>query len=178
MATEKKNIENISSGPGPYPISSYDQEWGNSAQVMRLYDRVFAWIFSLETLGILFIPGHKKMFTFFQRHLHRAMSRYKVPGRASTHFMHRLFILTPFSHFYAAFVSELPRLLHPNYSSQFNCQHFCCKKAPSEGKIWNNQLSVKMTILFYKCFIPWQIVSFYNPIWFENSATYQFCNVA
>ena len=89
------------------------------------------------------------------------------------HFMHRLFILTPFSHFYAAFVSELPRLLHPNYSSQFNCQHFCCKKAPSEGKIWNNQLSVKMTILFYKCFIPWQIVSFYNPIWFENSATYQ-----
>ena len=75
----------------------------------------------LETLGILFIPGHKKMFTFFQRHLYRAMRRYKVPvlGPArATHFMHRLFILTPFSHFYAALSVNCQDcciwIIHPN----------------------------------------------------------------
>ena len=106
----------------------------------------------LETLGILFIPGHKKMFTFFQRHLYRAMSRYKVPERNSL-YASTIYFDTIFA-FLCSFVSELPRLLHLNYSSQFNCQQFCCKKAPSEGKIWNN------------CQLKWQ--SYFTSVLFRD----------
>lgn len=94
--------------------------------------------FSLETLGILFIPGHKKMFTFFQRHLHRELwVDTKLEKCEHSRYASTIYFDTIFA-FLCSSGSELPRLLHPNYSSQFNCQHFCCKKAPSEGKIWNN----------------------------------------
>ena len=64
-------------------------------------------------------------------------------------------------------------IIHPNLT----VSTFVAKKLLPKVK-FEIIASFKMTILFYKCFIPWQIVSFYNPIWFENSATYQFCNVA
>ena len=58
-----EKIKNISS-PGPYPISSYDQEWGNSALVMRLYERVFAWIFSKLSEFCLYLGIKKCLHSF------------------------------------------------------------------------------------------------------------------
>ena len=109
-----KKIKNIPS-PGPYPISSYDQEWGNSALVIRLYERVFAWIFSKLSEFCLYL-GIKKCLHSFRDIYTELWVDTKFPS--ATHFMHRLFILTPFSHFYAALSVNCQDcciwIIHPN----------------------------------------------------------------